>query len=89
MIYQLSDTGRRLTYGEWKKAGGCSPPGRTMAYGTLGPIAHWDIDKLTLGDIEDACPYTGRDFARFAVEHLRKPSLAMPYKSLLGKGEAE
>ncbi len=79
MIYKLSDIGRNITYAEWRKFGGCGLPKSTLAYKKLGPIAHWDMNKLTLGEIENACPYTGRSFARFAVEHLDRPSMGVPY----------
>lgn len=81
MIYKLSETGRRRTYFDWRKMGGCGVPNNTRATTHLGPMVHWDVQNLTLGQIEDACPYTGRCFARFAVEHLGRPTMVVPYDS--------
>ena len=81
MIYKLSESGRRYTYYNWRKMGGCGVPNNTNATDHLGPIAHWNVKNLTLGQIEDACPYTGRVFARFAVEHLDRQAMAVPYDS--------
>jgi hypothetical protein len=83
MIYQLSDNGRHVTLAEWKRIGGCGLPGDTGCYRKLGPPAKFDHNALTLGQIEDACAYTGRSLARFAVEHLNKPEMAKPYESAL------
>ena len=80
MIYRLSDEGRKMTYFEWRKIGGCGMPNWNMTGRTLGPMARWDVHTLTLGEIEDACPGTGRSFARFAVEHLGRTLLSSPYK---------
>lgn len=82
MIYKLSQDGRKLTYAAWRKLGGCGIPNMNSVFITLGPIAHWDKNLITLGDIEDACPATGRDFARFAVQNLNKPLMAVPYDRL-------
>ena len=79
MIYELSEEGRQITYSDWRKMGGCGVPNGTRATCNLGPMAHWNINELTLGQIEDACPYTGRCFARFAVEHLNHHKIAVPY----------
>lgn len=82
MIYKLSETGRQVTYAEWRKIGGCGMPNSSNAMnGNLGPMARWDIHKITLGDIEDSCPYTGRCFARFAVEHLSRTNMSVPYST--------
>ena len=71
-IYQLSDYARAVDYKTWKSIGGCSAPNNTIAL---------IRDDMTLGEIEDICPYTGRGFARFAVDHLKLDSFAIPYKA--------
>jgi len=83
-IYQLSEPGRNVTYAAWRKMGGCGLPNNTHAPGQLGPIAHWKTE-VTLGQIEDVCPYTGRCLAYFAVEHLNRLDMAVPYRSPYSK----
>ena len=78
-IYQLSAYGKALTYKTWRFIGGCGLPNDTQAYRNLGPQAKWN-DALTLGEIESACPYTGRSFARFAVTRLNMPEFAAEYE---------
>jgi len=85
-IYQLSDSGRQMTFKAWKKAGGCGVPNNSNAFRGLGPLAGWRAE-MTLGEIEDACPYTGRCIARFAVEHLEKTDMAIPYQNPMGRGQ--
>lgn len=79
--YQLSQAGREYTFAHWKKMGGCGIPHDTLATLALGPIAHW-CPETTLGQIEDTCAYTGRVFARFAVEHLGAPNMSRPYEGI-------
>ena len=70
-MYKLSKTGRTITWSRWKSIGGCGLPNDTCAPKNLEcPVAKWDEQFPTLGQIEDACPYTGRSLARFAMEHL-------------------
>lgn len=83
MIYQLSDKGRAMTLVAWSNAGGCGLPNNTGCYQKLGPPAKFDDTTLTLGDIEDACAYTGRSLARFAVDHLGKEDMVKAYESKL------
>ena len=78
-IYKLSPEGRRLTFLAWKELGGCGLPNNTNAYCKLGPVGKWDKD-VTLGDIADACPYTGRALAGFAVRHLNLSELAEEFE---------
>lgn len=80
-IYQLSNTGRALTFSQWLKLGGCGIPHDSCAPSTLGPISQWGRGKITLSQIEDACAYTGRSLARFAIERLGRPELAKDYVS--------
>ncbi|WP_341232409.1 hypothetical protein [uncultured Methylophaga sp.] len=82
MIYQLSNYGRAITFQTWKSIGGNGLPNHTNAYKKLGPLAKWDKSKITLGDIEDACPATGRGLARFAAENLLIPAIAKQYEGL-------
>jgi len=71
-IYQLSQAGRSVSWSRWKSMGGCGLPNDTRAPQKLDcPIAKWDDDFPTLGQIADACPYSGRTLARFAMEHLK------------------
>ncbi len=79
-VWVLSEKARRIPWPEWLKIGGCGTPNDSMAFVELGPECHWDED-VTLGDIADACPYTGRTLARFAVEHLGRGDFAEPYES--------
>jgi len=79
MTYKLSQYGRSVTWGTWITLGGCGLPNDTSAYVVLGPLSRWPIN-MKIGKIEDACPYTGRVLARFAVERLRMPELAEPYE---------
>jgi len=67
--YKLSLYGRKLTWETWKTIGGCGIPNCTSAYHSLGPQSKWE--NIMLGDIEDACPFTGRSLARFAIERLK------------------
>jgi len=81
--YQLSEAGRKITWESWKRQGGCglSDWARGMAVGGLQiPEAHWKEKRVRLGDIEDVSACGGRELARFAVEHLKKPAWAVPYK---------
>ena len=77
-IYQLSDYGRSVTWVTWKSLGGCGIPNNTMMFRKLKPISTWN-KSMNLGTIEDACPFTGRSFARFAVDRLKIPEFAKPY----------
>lgn len=77
-IFRLSEKGRRLTYKRWIHMGGCGLPNCTHAYEILGARAHWN-ENTTLKQIEDACPFTGRVFARFAIDILKKPEYTKAY----------
>jgi len=80
-IFKLSGFGRDVSFQSWKAMGGCGLPNNTNAFSTLPPMSHWKNQEITLGNIEDACPYTGRALARFAVEHLSMACMAGPYDS--------
>ena len=77
-IYQLSEYGRSITWDSWKFLGGCGLPNSTRVFRTLKPMSFWG-ESMTLGQIEDACMFTGRSLARFAVQNLNMPELAKPY----------
>lgn len=81
MVYQLSDKGRNLTWQQWQAIGGCNIPNNSMAGKTAGPQSTWLINGITLGQIENDCPYTGRSLAGFAVRLLNQVALAKPYAS--------
>lgn len=67
--YLLSNQGRSLTWGQWKKMRGCGLSDATSrAIGKLSP-------EMTLGELENRCIVAGREIARFALTHLRKPEL--------------
>jgi hypothetical protein len=76
-LYRLSELGRSMTWQEYKVYGyGLT---QWQGYGLsrkLGPIAHWRPD-LTLGEIEDACPFAGRTIAKIFAETLNLPRLAV------------
>jgi len=82
-VWKLSEEGRKLTWNEWKHAGGCSLSnlGEGMAARNLGlPPAAWERGEITLGRIEDAWAAAGRELAGFAVRHLNRPEWAVPYE---------
>lgn len=82
MIYQLSEYGRAVTWETWVSIGGCGLGNCTNAYDVLGPKSHWNTN-VTLGDIENACPYSGRSLAYFAKENLNLDEFSRPYVSQL------
>lgn len=74
--YRLSDKGRALTYKNWKKIKGneLSHYSETMVSRKLNkPVGYWD--ELTLGRIVDCFIVADREFARFAIEFLKKEYL--------------
>ena len=79
-IYQLSKTGRNITYARWLNMGGCGLPNNSNAPSVLGPVSKWDEDFPTLGQIEDACPYTGRTLAGYAMRQLGNDLMVIEYK---------
>lgn len=80
-IYQLSDYGRQVTWKTWRSLNACGLPNSSSAQNKLGPECHWP-DDLTLGDIEDACPFTGRSLAYYAKKRMKKDEFVRPYKSM-------
>ncbi len=78
MIYRLNDIGEALRWTDWLKKGGCQIPNDSIAPQKLGPVSRWGND-VTLGDIQKACPYTGRVLARFAVDFLKAEHLTEHY----------
>ncbi len=79
-VYQLSAYGRAVDYETWKTLGGCGLPNNNQVFPALPPMIHWKERRVTLGQIEDACAYTGRAFARFAVERLKLDCMVVPYQ---------
>jgi hypothetical protein len=71
-MYEFTGVGRALTYHQWKKMGGCSLANCANPYPELGPEARWNEEFPTLGQIADACPFSGRSLARFAAENMGK-----------------
>ncbi len=80
MVYQLSDEGGNLTWQQWQAIGGCNVPNNSMAGKTVGAQSTWLINGITLGQIEDACPFTGRSLAGFFVRNLNMPEMAIEYQ---------
>jgi hypothetical protein len=68
----LIDPATNLTFKEWKKLGGnsLSHPSEAKVMITLKTSC---LDNITLGTIQDTWIGAGREFARFAAEHLNHP----------------
>ena len=76
-LYRLSELGRSMTYQKYKVYGyGLTQWQDHRLRRELGPSAHWRPD-LTLGEIEDACPFAGRTIAKIFAEILNLPHLAV------------
>ena len=80
-IFELSDTGRSVTWADWLKMGGFpgANAGREALIARFGPMSSWEKSGLTLGQIADARADWGRSIARYAYSELDKCSLAIPY----------
>lgn len=78
MVYRLSAAARTLTLREWRRMGGCgiSTSGEWQAREKLG-INLRMMEERTLGEIEDASVVAGRGLARYAVERMGRPDLAL------------
>ena len=74
-VYKLSPYGKTVTWATWESLGGCGLPNSTQVYKTLSPRSIWKKQGITLGDIQDACIYSGRSLARFAIDNLKIPSM--------------
>lgn len=79
-VYQLSAYGRAVDFATWKTLGGCGLPNNNQVFPALPPMMNWKERNITLGQIEDACAYTGRVLARFAVERLKLDCMVVPYQ---------
>ena len=79
LIYNLSPKALGITWHQWLSMGGCGIPNDSSAPQRLGPAAYWQENGVTLEQIAQACPYTGRSLARFAVEHLSRNDLVNLY----------
>lgn len=76
-LYRLSELGRSMTWQEYKVYGyGLTQWQSWGLCKAFGPIGHWRSD-LTLGEIEDACPFAGRTIAKIFAETLDLPDLAV------------
>ena len=78
-VYNLSPKALGITWHQWLSMGGCGIPNDSAAPQRLGPVAYWKKNGVTLGQIAQVCPYTGRSLARFAVEHLSRKELSDSY----------
>lgn len=78
-VYNLSAKALGIGWHQWLSMGGCGIPNDSLAPLRLGPVAHWQKNGVTLGQIAQTCPYTGRSLARFAVEHLSRKELSDSY----------
>jgi len=77
-LYRLSELGRSMTWQEYKVYGyGLTQWQDHGLSRELGPIAHWSLN-LTLGEIEDFCPFAGRTMAKVFAETLNLPQFAVP-----------
>ena len=76
-LYRLSELGRSMTYQKYKVYGyGLTQWQDHGLRREFGPPTHWRPD-LTLGEIEDACPFAGRTIAKIFAETLDLPHLAV------------
>ena len=77
--YRLTETGRAMTWLEWKKKGGCGLSDWAVHYISkqLCPPARWP-KTLTLGDLADASALADREIARYGHERTRLKDFAKP-----------
>lgn len=79
MTYKLSNAGRALAWRDYEAYGyGLSHLAVWNLSKAFGPIAHWSLADLTLGQIEDSCAAAGREIAYNFVHILNLPNLATP-----------
>ena len=77
-LYRLSELGRSMTWQEYKVYGYDLTQWQDYELRrALGPTSHWR-SNLTLGEIEDACPFAGRTIAKIFAETLNLPHFAVP-----------
>ena len=76
-IYNLSESGKVVTWTEWKKHGGCgisnSEIGNVSA--ALGPENGWKRKGVTLGDIADVSKVSERNLSRYVKERWKRDDL--------------
>lgn len=77
--YRLSGAARALTWRQWQRLKGCglSDWARYEATPALGPLSVWSARGVTLGDVAAASVLADRELARYAVERLGRPDLAV------------
>ena len=78
-VYNLSKSGRDITWSEWKKHGGCdiSNSAYNEVANKLGPSGLWKRSKVTTGDIADCSKHAERELARYAVERWERKDLVV------------
>jgi hypothetical protein len=78
-VFELSPEGRRITWGQWKQAGGCglAHASYSAVAAAIGHESTWT--DIELGRFADVCPAAGRGLARYAATRLGKGSWAQPY----------
>ena len=76
--YLLTDAAKLITWGEWKRLGGCSLSqyAEIWASRIVGTFQVRNAQPVTLGQLQDACIVAGREIARFAKDHLDKSEWA-------------
>jgi hypothetical protein len=72
MIYKLTEKGRALQWHQWQRIGGCGLANNAKF------IVLRKRNTTTLGEIADACPFSGRSLARYAAKRLNRHDLAQP-----------
>lgn len=70
MIHILSPEGQRVTWARWQKMGGCGLSLTNQAFKGIHPKDH---STTTLGELQRRHILAGRELARFAITHLKKP----------------
>ena len=76
-IYNLSKSGKTITWTEWKKHDGCGISNVEIGdiSAALGPEDGWKRKGVTLGDIADVSKVAERNLARYAKERWQRDDL--------------
>lgn len=74
-VYILHFCAWDVTWKQWKKIGGCGLSQRAQKAFTGIHPSQWN--SATLGALQRNCVLAGRELARFAKEHLNRPTWAV------------
>ena len=76
-VYNLSDSGKAVTWKEWRKHNGCGISNHEYGAvcGALGSEDGWNRKGVTLGDIAAASKIAERELARYAMERWARNDL--------------